>query len=117
MIKYKLLNYLFGYDYIQWHNSADSGIARVQKDGNGVVLYFRYKSTKVVDRINNPKEVIWLTCSPDKFFSDKVDNSDESIRLDGRLKSMPPKDVMKQLYEKYGVGVHKYVEMMKGQLE
>lgn len=33
---YKLLNKLFGWDYIQWKNTVDSGIARIHVDGNGI---------------------------------------------------------------------------------
>ena len=65
---YKLLNKLFGWDYIQWENSADQGIARVHVDGLNRVFYWRYKSTKVVDIILDPAKVIWLTCSPNKYF-------------------------------------------------
>ena len=32
------------------------------------VFYWRYKVTKVVDIIEDPAKVIWLTCSPDKYF-------------------------------------------------
>jgi len=69
MIRRKLLKWLFGWDYISWKNSADQGIARVHKDYNGVVYYFRYPITKLVDRITEPKQVIWLTCSPTEFFN------------------------------------------------
>ena len=65
---YKLLNKLFGWDYVQWKNFADQGIARVHVDGMRRVFYWRYKVTKVVDIIEDPAKVIWLTCSPDKYF-------------------------------------------------
>ena len=65
---YKLLNKLFGWDYIQWSNSAASGVARVHVDGMRRVWYWRYKGTKVVDIIEDPAKVIWLTCSPNKYF-------------------------------------------------
>ena len=64
---YKILNKLFGYDYIQWRNSADSGIARVHKDSRGVVFYWRYKSTKLADTIEDEAKYLWLTCDPDKY--------------------------------------------------
>lgn len=70
-MKYKLCHKLFGWDYIQWRNSADQGIARVHKDYTGKVWYWRYKNTKVADRIINPDSVLWLTCSPDKYFKEK----------------------------------------------
>ena len=65
---YKLLNLLFGWDYIAWKNSADQGISRVLVDGRGVVFYWRYKVTNVADIISDPNSVLWLTCPPDKYF-------------------------------------------------
>ena len=64
---YKLLKTLFGWDYIQWSNSADSGIARLHKDHNGKCWYWRYKITSVIDTINTKDQVIWLTCSPSDY--------------------------------------------------
>lgn len=66
---YKLLNFIFGWDYICWSNSADDGIARVFKSKCGKVIYYRYKVTKVIDVINNKDQVIWLTCEPSKYLS------------------------------------------------
>ncbi len=68
---YKLLNKLFGWDYIQWRNSAAEGIARVHKDGNDVSWYWRYKNINVADTIKSKDQVIWLTCSPGKYLSNK----------------------------------------------
>ena len=65
---YKLLNKLFGWDYIQWSNPADQGVARVHIDGMGRVWYWQYKSIKAVNIIEDPEKVIWLTCSPNKYF-------------------------------------------------
>ena len=65
---WKLLHKLFGWDYIVWENSADSGIARVYVDRMNRVFYWRYRSTKVLDVIKKPEQVIWLTCSPIKYF-------------------------------------------------
>jgi ribosomal protein L24E len=64
---YILLNWLFGWDYVQWSNSVTSGLARIHVDGNGRVFYWRYKTTKVADLIREPDQVLWLTCSPDKY--------------------------------------------------
>ena len=63
---------LNGWDYILWANSCDSGIARVYKDQTGVAYYWRYRNTRVVDRILTPEQVLWLTCDPSKFFSQDV---------------------------------------------
>ena len=59
---------LYGWDYILWSNSSDGGVARVYKDKTGVVYYWRYRNTQVVDRILAPDQVLWLTCDPSKFF-------------------------------------------------
>ena len=68
---WKLLNKLFDYDYIHWHNSADSGVARVHIAPDGNIFYWRYKCTKVLDRIVRPNQVTWLTCEPSKYFKDQ----------------------------------------------
>lgn len=65
---YSILHRLFGWDYIQWRNGVDEGVARVRVDGMGRVWYWRYRSTKVADFISKPEQVLWLTCSPDKYF-------------------------------------------------
>lgn len=64
---WKIFHELFGWDYIQWRNNADSGVARVYKDGDGVCWYWRYKNTKVADRIKTADQVLWLTCEPGKY--------------------------------------------------
>lgn len=65
-----ILNKLFGWDYIVWRNSCDGGIARVRLDHNNRVWYWRYKSTRVRDIIQKPSEVLWITCSPQKYFKE-----------------------------------------------
>lgn len=65
---YRLLHFFFGWDYIAWANSVDSGVARVHVDGAGLVFYWRYKSTHVADQIRADSPVLWLTCSPRKYF-------------------------------------------------
>ena len=76
---YRLLNLLFGWDYINWKNSCDSGIARVRLLPTGDVVYTRYWSTSLVDVIDpkDPKSIVggsglhrilWLTCKPSKYF-------------------------------------------------
>ena len=73
---YKLWHFLFGWDYIYWQNSVANGIARVHKTPDGQPYYYRYKLTKLIDIIPSPsvkqpwynKPVMWLTCSPSKYF-------------------------------------------------
>jgi hypothetical protein len=64
---YKLKHWLFGWDYIAWSNTAHQGIARIQKDHNGRVWYWRYRKTEVADVITNADQVLWLTCKPQKY--------------------------------------------------
>ena len=64
---WKLLNNIFGWDYIQWSNSADSGVARVHKEHGGKCWYWRYKTTHLADVIKEPGQVLWLTCEPSKY--------------------------------------------------
>lgn len=66
---WKLLHLLFKWDYIHWENFADYGVARVHVDGKGKVYYWRYKSTKCLDIIEDYNKVAWLTCSPFKYFN------------------------------------------------
>ena len=64
---YRLKKLLFGWDYIQWKNSAYSGISRVMKLPDGRVVYWRYRVTNVMDEITEAKQVFWLTCPPSNF--------------------------------------------------
>ena len=64
---WKLMNLVFGFDYIQWRNCAGQGIARVRVDGMNRAWYFRHKNISVIDFIDDPKRVVWLTCAPEKY--------------------------------------------------
>lgn len=67
---WKLKHWLFGWDYIVWKNSADSGIARIRISPDGIVWYWRYFNIKLFDKISDSKQVIWLTCNPDKYIKE-----------------------------------------------
>ena len=65
---WRLFNFIFGWDYVVWQNSADRGIARVQVDSSGKIYYWRYKNTNLADIIHSEKDVkLWLTCKPSKY--------------------------------------------------
>lgn len=64
---YRLWKFLFGWDYIQWENSIAQGVSRVHTLPDGRTVYWRYKSTKVMDEIKTPDQVFWLTCNPFKY--------------------------------------------------
>lgn len=66
---YKLNKFLFGWDYIQWENSCDSGIARVFKLPDGKIVFWQYRIKRVMLEIKEPTQVNWLTCHPSKFFN------------------------------------------------
>lgn len=69
---YKILNKLFGWDYIYWKSFASQGIARVHTSPIGKVWYFRYKNIEIIDTIDTPDQVLWLTCNPDKYLPCKL---------------------------------------------
>lgn len=71
---YKLKHKLFGWNNIQWQNSAASGIARVFMLPNGKVVYWQYREQGVLKEITDPNQVQWLTCSPSKFGFNQDDN-------------------------------------------
>jgi|TARA_R110000851_G_scaffold72207_1_gene160168 hypothetical protein len=74
MKMYKILNYLFGFDYIHWKNTIDSGVARIHIDCNGNVFYWKYKNIKFADHIKDASKFLWLTCSPDKYLKNSNKN-------------------------------------------
>lgn len=74
---WKLFNYLFGWDYVTWRNTADNGIARVHVDKTGKVYYWRYKIISVADVITSADNHLWLTCSPEKYGFKQQEQSDE----------------------------------------
>lgn len=69
---YLILHFLFGWDYICWRNSAASGIARIHKDYEGNLYYWRYKITNVLDMIYTKDQVLWLTCPANKYFPNET---------------------------------------------
>lgn len=74
---YKLLNKLFGWDYVQAYYSVNCPVARVQVDGMRRVWYlqvyeFDGERRMLPSEIKEPEDFIWLTCSPDKYFPPSV---------------------------------------------
>lgn len=64
---YKLLHKLFGWDYIQF-SSHGGGVSRVQVDEMNRPWYWRWRFEGTAEIIRKPEDVIWLTCSPEKYF-------------------------------------------------
>lgn len=65
---HKFFHLLFGWDYIYWSNCTDQGVARIYKSPDGKIYYYRYKATGVLDIVEKPAQVLWLTCPASKFF-------------------------------------------------
>ena len=58
---YKLLNWIFGWNYLYWENTAASGIARIRYTYNGEPYFNQYSFKKVLlpSKVNF---IIYLTC-------------------------------------------------------
>ena len=77
---WRLLHYLFGWDYIAWKEIGSEGISRVHHGHNGKPWYFRFTTLDVVDEIEDPNQVVWLTCSSDKYM--ECQNSGKNVITD-----------------------------------
>lgn len=69
---WRLLHFLFGWDYVHWSNTADQGIARVYVAADGTVYYWRYRACLIMDRIpDSYTRITWLTCGESKYIKAK----------------------------------------------
>ena len=71
---YKILNKLFGWDYVFWkHHAGTHGISRIitLPDGNYYICRYGY----AYDDLNNQYELTltYLTCDPSKYIKTKKD--------------------------------------------
>lgn len=67
---YKILNKLFGWDYVYWKIAwpCYNGISRIHMDGEGQPYYEDYGTME--RPYGNPKvKIIWLTCKPEKYIN------------------------------------------------
>jgi hypothetical protein len=70
---YKLLNWLFGWDYVHWNGLFSSGISRVFLAKDGKVVYWKFGfPINNLEIIGEPSDVVWLTCKPDKYFKEQT---------------------------------------------
>lgn len=74
---YKILNKLFGWDYVFWkHHAGTHGISRITQFPDGKYYICRYGST-LVDLTNQYGEygltLTYLTCDPSKYIKTKKD--------------------------------------------
>ncbi len=68
---YKILNKLFGWDYIYWEDRFNSGISFDSGISKLIVLpdksvHFKHRGY-IVSVIDTEFIVKWLTCTPDKY--------------------------------------------------
>ena len=67
-IMYRLLNKLFGWDYVYEAAYHSRGIYRVFVFPDGTVGYWAYQTmTHRLVIIRKPDDVTWLTCKPSKY--------------------------------------------------
>lgn len=64
---WRLLNKLFGWDYIYWEDTCARGVARVYKTSGNEPYYYKYKSITLIRKVDNGEVKIWLTCEPSKY--------------------------------------------------
>ncbi len=67
---YKILNKLFGWDFIYWANCASQGVSIIRTDYYGNPYYVWAVGVKV--RITSRDQVMWLTCPSDKYLKERV---------------------------------------------
>jgi hypothetical protein len=65
---YKILNKLFGIDYVIVKHGYDSKILPVDKDFDGNVFYKHWGNAFL---ILNKEKVLWITCESSKYFVPK----------------------------------------------
>lgn len=73
---YRILNYLFGWDYVTWEDCLYKGVSRVRVLPNGKPYFLKYGSNsnfEYITKENNGSTVIhaWMTCDPSKYISEK----------------------------------------------
>lgn len=68
---WRLMNWLFKYDYIAWNNAYDNGTARVRVMPDGKVYYYQYKHIGYIKVITIKEQVLWLTCKPEKYLKEE----------------------------------------------
>ena len=64
---YKILHYLFGWDYVYWkyaYYCVHTGISRIRFDAEGKIYFWRDDE---IIHIKNKEDVVWLTCKPEKY--------------------------------------------------
>lgn len=68
---WRILNKLFGWDYVMGDRDHDVGSRRVRVDALGNPFYIR--RFNLGRRISSPDQVIWLTCHPSKYLGESDD--------------------------------------------
>jgi len=73
---YKLLNYIFGWDYIIWENCLYKGVARIRTLPNGDHYFLVYGAISnyvplTENQENDAWVIAWLTCDKNKYLKQK----------------------------------------------
>lgn len=63
---WRLWHKLFGWDYVVYAGSFHTRVCQLYKDGMGRVWIYRHTNSDPLT-IDDPKRVMWLTCSPAKW--------------------------------------------------
>ena len=65
---YKIMNYIFGWDYIVWNYCGGKGVSRIRVLPNGNIYYLRHGAYDSFQEINKESDVkAWLTCDKSKY--------------------------------------------------
>lgn len=80
---YKIWNKLFGWEYIQWENTAASGISRLRILPDGTVVYRRYSTIQKFTVLSKNDNVLWLTCLKEKYFPEKSEPLNQFTLFNG----------------------------------
>ncbi len=72
----KILNMLFGWDYIYYEINGDyedkRGVSRIIKIPDQRVCYWAmHQGYKTLFILKEPQNVVWLTCAPEKYFPEE----------------------------------------------
>ncbi len=73
---YKFLNIIFGWDYIYYEMTDNydkkRGVSKLIKTPDHRICYWaNYKGQDTLFILKKGKDVIWLTCAPEKYFPEE----------------------------------------------
>lgn len=81
---WRLWHKLFGWDYVYWELISMSGVSRVRLAPNGVA-YFRILGLIICVTDPSLDDILFLTCSPEKYLNQPTVNEDSRGENDENL--------------------------------